>query len=199
MERSEVALQQQVPPTLRNLQPAAIQALHHPPAQHGLPTLASQNGPELHGFDPADANGLSQHFHPDLGGTPNTPNLQSLNAFGQVHHPRHHSVQAHGQPQTPQSRQPHTFQQHNGGQFGVLTPQAPLPSQLQQQHISLSRLQQEQDFFETPEQSGGKSDGHFGGLKIVPHPPNLGEWRDKLFHVNEMITLTEQEYGLILK
>lgn len=75
----------------------------------------------------------------------------------------------------------------------MLAPQAWVPSQLQSQHNTVGRIQQEQEFFQTPEQSVGKSDGHFRDLKVVPHPPNLDEWREKLFHVNETITLTEEE------
>lgn len=36
--------------------------------------------------------------------------------------------------------------------------------------------------------------GQFQGLKLIPNPPNLDEWREKLFHVDEMITLTEEQY-----
>ena len=34
------------------------------------------------------------------------------------------------------------------------------------------------------------------GMKIVPDPPNLEYWRNRLFNVDEMITLSEEEYGL---
>lgn len=35
--------------------------------------------------------------------------------------------------------------------------------------------------------------GQFQGLKLIPNPPNLEEWRKRLFDVDEMITLTEEE------
>jgi len=193
MERSEVALQQQLPSTLRNLQPAALQALHHPQAHHDIPTLPAQIGSEIHGFDTADQDAMSQHFQHDLGGPSHANNAQSTHAFEHSNHPRHYSAHANGQPQTPQHRPSHTFQHHFGGQFGVLTPQASLTGQLQSQRSSMGQLQQEQEFFQTPEHGSGKSDGHFRDLKVVPHPPNLDEWREKLFHVNETITLTEEE------
>lgn len=193
MEGSEVALQQPLPPTLRSLQPAALQALHHPQTHHNIATLPSQIGQEIPGFDSADANALSQHFQPDLGGPSHTSNSQSSNAFEHSNHPRHYAAHANGHPQTPQQRPRHTFQQHHGGQFGVLTPQAPLPSQLQVPHSSVGRLHQEPEFFQSPDQGGGKSDGHFRDLKVIPYPPNLEEWREKLFNVNETITLTEEE------
>jgi glutathione S-transferase len=36
--------------------------------------------------------------------------------------------------------------------------------------------------------------GQFEGLKLITHPPNLNEWREKLFHVDDTVTLTEDEY-----
>lgn len=38
-------------------------------------------------------------------------------------------------------------------------------------------------------------DSHLGGLKIVPNPPDLDAWRERLFNVDEPITLTEEQYG----
>lgn len=38
-----------------------------------------------------------------------------------------------------------------------------------------------------------RSHSQFQGMKLIPDPPNLKEWRDRLFHVNEMITLAEDE------
>lgn len=81
---------------------------------------------------------------------------------------------------------PHTPQQHgNTGQFGILTPR-PI------QHNSINRLQQEDDIFGTPEVDQ-KSNGHLP-TKIVIDPPNLAEWRQRLFNVDETITLTQEEY-----
>ena len=34
----------------------------------------------------------------------------------------------------------------------------------------------------------------FEGLKLIPSPPNLDEWRAKLFDVDDTIALTEEEY-----
>jgi hypothetical protein len=41
--------------------------------------------------------------------------------------------------------------------------------------------------------------GQFEGLRLIPDPPDLDLWREKLFHVDDTITLTEDEYvhGLI--
>ena len=35
--------------------------------------------------------------------------------------------------------------------------------------------------------------GQFVGLKLIPNPPDLEAWREKLFHVDDTITLTEEE------
>lgn len=36
--------------------------------------------------------------------------------------------------------------------------------------------------------------GQLQGMKLIPDPPDLEYWRDRLFHVNEMITLSEEQY-----
>ena len=36
--------------------------------------------------------------------------------------------------------------------------------------------------------------GELRGFKVVPNPPHLDYWRDRLFNVDEMITLSEDEY-----
>lgn len=36
-------------------------------------------------------------------------------------------------------------------------------------------------------------DSHLGGLKIVPNPPDLDAWRERLFNVDEPITLTDEQ------
>jgi len=64
------------------------------------------------------------------------------------------------------------------------------------QHGSISRLQQEDDMFGggSPDSQEQKSSGHIG-TKIVVDPPNLEAWRQKLFDVDEMIMLSEEEYA----
>ena len=37
--------------------------------------------------------------------------------------------------------------------------------------------------------------GELQGFKLVPNPPHLDYWRDRLFNVDEMITLSEEEYA----
>jgi hypothetical protein len=65
------------------------------------------------------------------------------------------------------------------------------------QHNSISRLQQEEDIFGSPDGADQKSNGHLSN-KLVIDPPNLEEWRQKLFNVDEVITLSEEEYVLFV-
>lgn len=179
MESSEAILHQQMPSAFRALQPQTPQQIHHGqphlPAHH---TLASQSALDLSGLE--DGDGV---FHNDL------HRLQSQ-PHGQVYHPSNGFDHAHGPPQRhihPQANSsPHTPQQHGGNaQFGVLTPGSA-------QHNSIARLQQEDGIYGGPGSSDQESNGHLP-TAIIPDPPNLEEWRQKLFNVDDMITLSEEE------
>jgi hypothetical protein len=131
---------------------------------------------DLSSLDDSDA-----VFHQDLHRLQNASHSQVFhtpNAFDHNHGHRHMHPQATGSPHTPQ--------QHGNAQFGILTPN-PV------QHSSISRLQQDDDIFGTPDVNDQKSNGHLSST-IVVDPPDLSEWRQKLFNVDEMITLSEQEY-----
>jgi len=173
----ESVLHQQLPAAYRTLQPQAAQAIQHGQAHLAHHGLASQPGLDLTGLDENDP-----VFHQDLRmQDPNGHAFQSPNPFDRGgHRPMH--VQNNGSPHTPQQ---HT----NGGQFGILTTN-PI------QHNSIGRLQQEEDLFGSPDGPDQKSNGHLS-TKIVVDPPNLAEWRQKLFNVDEMITLSEEEYVII--
>jgi hypothetical protein len=69
---------------------------------------------------------------------------------------------------------------YSNGSFSVVT-----PDQRQQQPTSYHVSQNG-----SPTKEMG---GHFGGMKTIPNPPDLQQWRDKLFNINELITLTEDE------
>lgn len=43
-------------------------------------------------------------------------------------------------------------------------------------------------------ESAVKLDGKIDGLKIIPDPPGLNQWRDRLFHADETIVMTEDQY-----
>ena len=74
-----------------------------------------------------------------------------------------------------------------GGQFGVLRLSYPETPFQRSQHGAAN----------TGRGAGGidgkKEPAHFQGMKKILDPPNLDEWRVKLFNVNEVIYLTEDE------
>lgn len=175
METDSV-LHQQIPSAYRSLQPQASQAIQHGQTHLGHHTLASQAGLDLTGLDDHDP-----VFHSDLRlQDPSAHSFQSSNPFDRSHGHRAIQVQNNAGPHTP-----HQHSGSSGGQFGILTTGSI-------QHNSIGRLQQEDDIFGTPERSDQKSNGHLS-TKIVVDPPNLAEWRQKLFNVDEMITLSEEE------
>lgn len=162
----------------RNLQPQPNPALHNGSQPHlNHHTLASQTGIDLSGLEDADP-----VFHPDLHRLQDASNVQTF----RTPHPydrtleHHHIHQQHGSPHTPQQHAIH---------YNVLTPTLGVHPQ----HSSIGRLQQEEEFYNTPDTNENKSNGHLS-TRLVPNPPNLEEWRQRLFEVDEMITLSEDEY-----
>jgi glutathione S-transferase len=174
MENSE----QRLPVALRQLQPSIQSIGHH----HPHSTLASQLPPELHSLA-ADPHAFHQRIQTEIGPVNGGSNAPQVNRFGLASHL--HSTQTNGQPHTPQRQQ-------HGTAYGVLTPSLSLPSQHHPQPGSMTRLQQEHELSQTPE-NGGKGDGHFGTMKMIPNPPNLDEWRNRLFDVSDTLSLTEDE------
>ncbi|KAG9242755.1 hypothetical protein BJ878DRAFT_425212 [Calycina marina] len=127
----------------------------------------------------------SERSHAVMGGQMDVSvqNVQSrvgnvnVNVGGSVQHAPQHAPQQ---------------QQHHGGTFGILTT-API------QHGVIERLQEEEMFGAGAGQNGGASGGGGKGkghlnTKIVPDPPNLDDWRQKLFAVDEVITLSQDEF-----
>jgi glutathione S-transferase len=169
-------LHQQIPSAYRSLQPQTPQNIQHGQPHLSHHTLASQAGLDLTGLDDHDP-----VFHPDLRlQDPNAHAFQPPNPFDRSHGHRPIQVQNNNSPHTP-----HQHGGNPGGQFGILTTGSI-------QHNSIGRLQQEDDIFGSPDGSDQKSNGHLS-TKIVVDPPGLAEWRQKLFNVDEMITLSEEE------
>ena len=82
---------------------------------------------------------------------------------------------------------PQTSHNTVGGQFGILKLSYPeTPLQRMRQDVSVG--------VQTLDGTDKKKDPvHLTGMRKVIDPPNLDMWRDKLFNVNEMIYLTEDE------
>lgn len=172
---TESVLHQQLPSAYRSLQPQGGQSIQH--GQHSLQvghhTLASQSLD----LDLNDHNSVYQDLQLQ---DPNRHPYHSPNPFNRPH--THQSLQ---QVQNSSPHTPHQQAVSEGGQFGILT-SGPI------QHNSIGRLQQEQDLFGTPDGSDQNSNGHLS-TKIVVDPPNLAEWRQKLFNVDDTITLSKEE------
>lgn len=152
---------------------------HTQPHHNHHPTLVSQL--DLDPTDPFHFPHIDNHQH---------LHLQQRNAFEQSPPPSRFQEVRNHVPSNPQQNNAY----NRGGEFGVLTPHPQLPSQPQNHQEALGRLQNEIDLRPVPIQDGGTTEGHFSNLKMVPDPPNLDEWRKRLFDVDEVITLTEDEY-----
>jgi hypothetical protein len=59
----------------------------------------------------------------------------------------------------------------------------------------MARLATEIDTPSAPAREGESTEGHFKNLKMIPNPPELERWRKKLFDVDDLITMTEDEYA----
>lgn len=175
--------------------------LYHAQASQHHPTLVSQLD-----IDPTDP---FQQYHPQLENHHHQLHqLQQRNAFEQLPPPQLPSFQdvrhdvRNQLPSTLQQNQQH--QQNNesnsaftrGGQFGVLTPHAQVSTQNSNHQEALGRLQNEIGLRPPPAQEGGTTDGHFSNLKKIPDPPNLEQWRKRLFDLDDTITMTEDEYDV---
>ncbi|KAL1846534.1 hypothetical protein Plec18167_005352 [Paecilomyces lecythidis] len=103
--------------------------------------------------------------------------------------PRPGQTQLMARNQTPMNN---VFQQRDNSQFEMLhSLEQPL------QHNAIMQLQKEGDLLGSgggEPVATGKTDGHFGGMKLIPYPPDLEEWRERLFNVDETITLTEEQF-----
>lgn len=178
-----------LPPALRQLQPTELQAIHHQSQvhQHAHP-LTSQLQPELDGLD-GNHDTFAPRLHVELSDPTDVHHLQGPpGAFEQgPHHPFNNGTPVTEASQTIQSAP-------QAGQFGILTPVPTLISQDHASHISGGN-QQEEGLFHTAT-GPGEIDGHITNLKIIPDPPELQAWRQRLFDVNETITLTEEELVL---
>ncbi|KAF2182188.1 hypothetical protein K469DRAFT_586915 [Zopfia rhizophila CBS 207.26] len=179
-------------PALRTLQPGALETLHQSPDgplhQHLQSLAPTLQGLEAIATDPNEA--IFQQRY--LGDAPPGPHgLHASNPF------EHNAGLPHSQTQFQGI--PTTGYQHNGNQFLIAAP--PPPSHLQAPPITrpppqIPEIDPQTEFVQNQEldDTPVTSHGQFEDLKLIPNPPNLDEWRDRLFHVDETITLTEDEF-----
>ena len=171
------------------------------PTSTAPPTLVSQHDLGPLDFSPFDEtlDGQTDLTNPfDTSPPPfdprNPPRFHEIRSTGpldafpsQQHGPNHFDVA----PRVATRRQ--NEQTKNQGQFGVLTPHPQLVAQPHSHAEALGQLQNEIDLRSKSEPKGGTTDGHFSNLKMIPDPPDLEQWRQKLFNVNETITMNEDQ------
>lgn len=155
-----------------SLQPIPVPLRNLQPTTFQHHPLTAQLGPEYDsaGFHTYGISDVQQHV--------NEPQAQAL------HQQQQQQQSGPSLQQTP-SRYPPPPPPH--GSFNVISPSHQHPHQ-PGPAVSF-QLTPNQDGSPAKEMGGG----HFPGMKAILDPPNLQEWREKLFNVNEMITLTEDE------
>jgi hypothetical protein len=186
------------PLRLQQLHTSADGTLHHQQIQSLPPGLQS-----LDAISPEPNDGIFQRYLGDA----------SQAQHHQLHAPNpfeHNAGLPHSQAQFQVP--PNGYQHPTTLRFNPLQappqhiqappPPPPQPTQLSQAPSQLipriSELEQ-QEFVQTQTQTQETEDtpvtnhGQFEGLKLIPNPPDLEEWREKLFHVDDTITLTEDE------
>ncbi|KAH7388611.1 hypothetical protein BKA66DRAFT_54685 [Pyrenochaeta sp. MPI-SDFR-AT-0127] len=192
MQQSSPVLQQ-----LRSLHPGALQTLHQSPdgSLYPPPPL-----PELQTLHTNDVYNQQQQYA--LSGPPQPP-------------PHALHFEQHGLPPTQFPPFPAGYQHASSPRFALNPPQLPGPGQqiytpqplpppprpTQQLPLppppiltaSQSIAQHVEQARPPPSQAHAR-DGQFQGLKLIANPPDLEKWREKLFNVDEMITLTEEEF-----
>jgi len=79
--------------------------------------------------------------------------------------------------------------------YGIATPQPSFTGSVPSSESQLG-LRTGSGSIHQPGNSGPPaiSSSNFEGLKLVSNPPDLQQWREKLFNVDELIVLTENEY-----
>lgn len=156
---------------------------HH----HGHHTLSSQLSHELDELD-ANADAFPERLDVELAHSgANGHALQTPHgSFEQgPHNPFEHAPRTteitHPAPALP-----------SAGHFGILTSGPSLTGHAHASPRTIGGQQPEQDLF-SPTDGTVKLDGHIANLRIVPDPPDLDVWRQRLFDINDTITLSEEE------
>ncbi|CAN9161835.1 unnamed protein product [Alternaria sp. RS040] len=184
---------------LRSLHPGALQTLHQSP--DGTLYPHNQVLPELQNLHTSD---VYQHQYA-LSGPQHPPPPSHAHALP-VHFEQHalppsgpyppfqpagyqHGASPRFMNAPPPPLQDHAQQYHASPPQTVQRPiqQLALPRHVEQAPLPHKQESQDED---TPLSNHGQ----FQGLKLIPNPPDLEQWRERLFHVDDMITLTEEQF-----
>jgi glutathione S-transferase len=192
------------------LQQPALQEIHTTVSPDGTLQYQQSLAPGLQSLDaisPDPNDGIFQRY---LGAAPQAHAPHALHAPN--------PFEQHGAGLEPHSQSqfhalpPNGFQHPATTRFNLLAapqpqqiqappPPRPQPPQQQLQQVPLPQPQVPQRIQQLEPQGPTVQDddapvtnhGQFEGLKLIPNPPDLEAWRDKLFHVDDTITLTEEE------
>ena len=167
----------------------------HPPniyAPYPQIIPASHLDPSLQNIGPN--NGYSPHYGPQY----DDPSNSQLSQSGNIYSDNGNELQE----QYPEPPHPHldsqppklqSLYQGSAPQFSVLLP----PSQGEEHDSTV--VQDSVAYHDNGnsqiagKESAEKKEGHFPGMKMIPNPKDLKEWREKLFNVDEEMVLTEEE------
>ncbi|KAF1946105.1 hypothetical protein EJ02DRAFT_261549 [Clathrospora elynae] len=200
MQQASLPVPQQ---QLRSLHPGSLQTLHQSPDgtlyPHALPELQSLHAHDV--YHQQQQYALNEPPEPPSYGTQFEPHdippaaPFSPFATGYQHAPTPRFMNA---PLPPQPQPLHAQQYHAPPPLPRLTQQLLLPPL--QPHTALELVLrhaepiQPSSHLEAGDDTPLSNHGRFQGLKLIANPPDLEAWRERLFHVDEMITLTEEQF-----
>ena len=169
-------LHQQRRPQQRQQPQAPLHVPNIPPSFHGLPATSQTR------------------FYPQV--TAVTP-VQSSSAFIQTPTSAVATVSPNLQLQPALNQAQSVAFQHT---YGIATPQPSFTGSVPSSSEPQLGLQTGSSSIRQPGNSGPPAfpSSNFEGLKLVSNPPDLQQWREKLFNVDELIVLTENEYVVFL-
>ncbi|KAK2799617.1 hypothetical protein FQN51_006749 [Onygenales sp. PD_10] len=152
-----------------------------------LPAAAGVSLKDAHGHHHHHHHAQMQTIHGGGGQGENPQMLQSVS--------RQQQQQLHHQQQQQQLHTPgnNGFLEHRNGQVEMLQHlHTPLPSHLLNQFHSTPP---DMDSPTATAAAGkGETTAHFGNMKLIPNPPDLEKWRERLFNVDDLIVLSEEEF-----
>ncbi|KAK5634743.1 hypothetical protein RRF57_010456 [Xylaria bambusicola] len=202
----------------RRLSRDAHHQTSHPAPTHAfrITTLSSHPNLDLTAVDTHDQ---TYQLHSRPNALSSTPGAHS--DFGRAHHSSHdgfdrdqppppppsarihrHSSSSQSQPPRPHHTSPSSLPPHSGPssqpQFGLTPPSIPTSqpstiSQISSREAVFGPRPRPSSVVTIPEPPAERPHGQLVN-RIVIDPPNLETWRDKLFHVGDMITLTNDEF-----
>ncbi|KAJ5138601.1 Glutathione S-transferase/chloride channel C-terminal [Penicillium bovifimosum] len=171
----------------------APHAFIRPPRPDGpANTFLSAPQSTQHQSHPHPGDGVVSHLQ--QGRSPNRAGLHQSQEFNHgVDHAAHMRGALHGtatgQMGPPQSLSPNELAMgnnpHQAQNNALATMQSP------GQHFQPDLIELDSEPVDPATFAGS---GELQGFKMVTDPPNLEYWRDRLFNVDEMITLSEEEY-----